>query len=343
MDNRKKNVLYSVILIVAVFVVYLYRNRNDGEPLFIEGQTMGTSYHITYFDNKGRNFKEAVDSLLRLVNKSINTYDSSAEISRFNKSQVGIGIELPYFYPPLVKAQEVVTATQGAFDPTVMPLVNVWGFGPGKQIKPTQKQIDSILTFVGFEKIHFSKDSVWKLDPKTQLDFGGIGQGYGADVITDFLRSQGIKNMLVELGGEGMAIGKNLARNKAWEIGILDPNSTKENQFFKAYITLSDQSFTTSGNYFNYHVVDGVKYSHTINPETGYPSKRKILSASVFSADCTTADAWGTALMCMGHEKAIETLKAHPELQAFLIYSNDLGGMETYTTPGLTGRIKIEE
>lgn len=343
MDNRKKNVLYSLVLVAAVFAVYLYRSNKTGEPIFVEGQTMGTTYHVTYFDSKARNFKKEIDSLLVLVNKSINTYDSTAEISRFNKSTTGVAIELPYFYPPLVKAQEVVAASQGAFDPTVMPLVNVWGFGPGKQIKPTPKQIDSILTFVGFEKIHFSKDSVWKLDVKAQLDFGGIGQGYGADVITDFLKAQGIEDMLVELGGEGMAIGKNLKRGKAWEIGILDPNSTRENQFFKAYVALSDQSFTTSGNYFNYHVVDGVKYSHSIDPETGYPAKRNILSASVFAADCTTADAWGTAFMVMGHEKAIETLKQHPELQAFLIYSNDKGAMETYTTPGIVGRIKLEE
>lgn len=350
MDNRKKNVLYSLVLVTAVGLVYLYRNypaikqrfTNDAEAMFVEGQTMGTTYHVTYFDSKGRNFKKEIDSLLILVNKSINTYDSSAEISRFNRSSKGVALTLPYFYPPLLKAQEVVSASHGAFDPTVMPLVNVWGFGPGKMIKPTQNQIDSILNFVGFEKIHFSKDSVWKSDPKTQLDFGGIGQGYGADVIADYLRSQGIENMLVELGGEGMAIGKNIKRGKAWEIGILDPNSTQENQFFKAYVALSDQSFTTSGNYFNYHVVDGVKYSHTIDPETGYPTKRKILSASVFAQDCTTADAWGTAFMVMGHEKAIEILNQHPELQAFLIYSNEKGETETYVTSGIAKRIKLE-
>ena len=117
-----------------------------------------------------------------------------------------------------------------------MPLVNAWGFGAGKRINPDSAQVDSIKTFVGFEKVRFTKDSIWKSDPRVQLDFGGIGQGYGADVITDFLRSKGISNMLVELGGEGMAVGKNLKTGKSWEIGILDPNSTYENQFFKAYV-----------------------------------------------------------------------------------------------------------
>jgi len=202
--------------------------------------------------------------------------------------------------------------------------------------------IDSIKNFIGFEKIILSQDSVLKTDKRVQLDFGGIGQGYGADVVTDFLKSKGITNMLVELGGEGMAIGKNLKTDKPWEIGILDPNSTQENQFFKAYIALENKSFTTSGNYFNYREVEGKKYSHTIDPVTGFPAQLAILSASVFSADCTTADAWGTSLMVMGHEKAIELLKLHPEIDALLIYTSPQGKMETYSTPGVSSLIRLE-
>ena len=197
---------------------------------------MGTTYHITYFDKNNRDFKNSIDSLLVVVNKSINNYDSTSEVSRFNQSKEGITIKLPYFFPPVEKSREIFQASEGAFDPTVMPLVNAWGFGAGKRINPDSAQVDSIKTFVGFEKVRFTKDSISKSDPRVQLDFGGIGQGYGADVITDFLRSKGISNMLVELGGEGMAVGKNLKTGKSWEIGILDPNSTYENQFFKAYV-----------------------------------------------------------------------------------------------------------
>lgn len=150
-------------------------------------------------------------------------------------------------------------------------------------------------------------------------------------MITNFLKAKGIKNMLVELGGEGMACGINLKSGKSWELGILDPNSTPDNQFFKATVSLSDQSFTTSGNYFNYREVDGKKYSHTIDPQTGYPATRSILSASVFTSDCTTADARGTALMVMGHERAIELLKQHPEIDAFLIYTTP-DGIATFAT-----------
>jgi thiamine biosynthesis lipoprotein len=148
--------------------------------------------------------------------------------------------------------------------------------------------------------------------------------------------------MLVEVGGEGMAVGKNLKTNKLWEIGILDPNSTYENQFFKAYVALQDKSFTTSGNYFNYHEINGKKYSHTIDPLTGFPAQRAILSASVFADDGVTADVWGTAFMSMGHEKAIKILKEHPELDAILMYSVPGGIMETYITPGISRFVKLE-
>lgn len=341
MDNRK-TVICTITLIASVLAVQLFGKDNVGEPIKIEGATMGTSYHITYFDNKGRNFKCEIDSLLLAVNKSINTYDSSSEVSQFNRSKKGIAFKLPYLYLPIKKAEELFYISQGAFDITVMPLVNVWGFGPDKQLHPDKAMIDSIKTFVGFAKVKLTNDSITKKDERVQLDFGGIGQGYGADVITQFLKSKGITNMLIELGGEGMAIGKNLKSNKPWQIGILNPNSTVENQFFKAYISLENKSFTTSGNYFKYREIDGKKYSHTIDPCTGYPAQRAILSASIFSDDCTTADAWATAMMVMGHEEAIELLTKHPEIDALLIYTSPQGKMETYSTPGVKSLIQLE-
>jgi FAD:protein FMN transferase len=342
MDNRSKNILYSITLLLAIMAVWMFRSKKAVEPIKIEGRTMGTTYHVTYFDKNKRDFKNPIDSLLVVVNKSINNYDPSSEVSQFNQSKNGIAFKLPYLYPVIKKSQEVFQASNGAFDPTVLPLVNAWGFGAGKQFNPDSSQIDSIRTYVGFEKVRLTADSILKSHPNVQLDFGGIGQGYGADVICDFLRSKGVTNMLVELGGEGVALGKNLKTGQSWQIGILDPNSTRENQFFKAYASLSDKSFTTSGNYFNYHVIDGKKYSHTIDPETGFPSQRAILSASIFTTDCITADAWGTAMMVMGHEKSIELTKEHPELEILLIYTNSEGKMETFMTPGIRSVIKLE-
>lgn len=340
MDNRWKNAIYSVILLSAMFAVWKWRQSEvPVEPVKIEGATMATTYHITYFDSQQRNFKSAVDSLLVLVNQSINNYNPDSEVSIFNRSS-GFRFKLPYLYPSIKVAQQVYIDSEGAFDPSVMPLVNLWGFGQQDVIRPDSSKIDSILMLIGFDKFQFNLDSIWKLDPRAQLDFGGIGQGYGADVITDFLKSKGIENMLVELGGEGMAVGINLQSGNPWELGILDPNSTHDDQYFKAYVSLTDKSFTTSGNYFNYREVDGKKYSHTIDPSTGYPATRAILSASVFAIDATTADAWGTAIMVMGHEKAIEILKKHPEVDAFLIYSANQG-IATFATEKISSQIKI--
>lgn len=321
---------------------WLISNQNSPEPIRITGRTMGTSYHITYFDPKERDLKKPIDELLLSVNRSISNYDPESEVSAFNQSAKGIGTGLPHLMIPLRIADEVYRESKGAFDLTVMPLVNVWGFGPGKALEPDKKMVDSIRSFTGFNLVQITADSITKLDPRVQLDFGGIGQGYGADVVADFLRSKDITNFLVELGGEGVASGKNLKSGSAWRVGILDPNSTLENQFFKAYVSLTDKSFTTAGNYFNYREIDGKKYSHTIDPSTGYPADRGILSASVFAKDCVTADAWDTAFMVMGHIAAIELLKKHPELQALLLYTDENGEIQSYVTPGISPHIILE-
>lgn len=321
--------------------VWQYRKGKNPAFIQIEGETMATTYHISYFDQENRNFKSSVDSLLVLVNKSINNYDPNSEVSRFNKADSTFNLELPYLMPALQIAQKVFVASNGAFDMTIMPLVNYWGFGPDKTIKPDSTKIDSLRSLVGFEKINLKAGAISKTDPRTQLDFGGIGQGYGADVIADFLKSKGIVNALVELGGEGLAMGINLKTQKPWEIGILDPNSTRDNMFFKAYASLSNKAFTTSGNYFNYKIVDGKKFSHTIDPESGYPVKRAVLSATVFANDCATADAWGTAIMVMGHEKAIEVLKEHPALDVLLFYTADDGSVQYFVTEKIKSSITI--
>jgi thiamine biosynthesis lipoprotein len=338
MTARSKNAIYSLLLIASVMTVWWWRNRNT--PMLIEGKTMGTSYHITYFDDDGRNFKTQVDSLLVLVNKSISTWDSTSEISRFNRAPRSIKFGLPYFLPSLQVSQKIVTLSHGAFDPTVMPLVNAWGFGPKKIEKPDTLEVEKVKAYVGFEKLSFNQDSIWKNDPRVQLDFSGIGQGYGADVIANFLKSKGVMNALVEVGGEGMALGKNLQTDKPWALGLVNP---LQPETFIGYINLENKSFSTSGNYFNYRVVDGRRYSHTIDPTTGYPTNKAILSASVFTDDCTSADAWATAIMSMGHEKAIELLKSQPTVGVCLIFSTESGGVERFVSENVAPFISFEE
>jgi thiamine biosynthesis lipoprotein len=148
--------------------------------------------------------------------------------------------------------------------------------------------------------------------------------------------------MLVELGGEGVALGKNRSTRQSWRIGILDPNSTREQQFFKAYVALNDRAFTTSGNYFNYRIIDGRKFGHTLDPTTGYPVQNELLSVSLFTNDCSTADGWATAFMVMGLNKTIAQLSFMPQMDALLIYSTPNGKIETYITPGLKNSIVLE-
>ena len=299
MPGRFRHIAFSML---ALALMQGSPSTRRPEPIAIRGNTMGTTYHITYFDKSGRNFKTEVDSLLRVINLSLSNYDTSSEVSHFNRSKRGIAFDLPYMKEPLRVAADVYRASEGALDLTVMPLVNAWGFGPGPELEMNQQRVDSIREFVGFNKVLLRADSVVKLDPRVQIDFGGVGQGYGADVLARFLRNNGITDYLVELGGEGVAAGRNRNTNRPWRIGILDPASSLDNQFFKAYVSLPSGAFTTAGSYFNYREVNGKRYSHTIDPASGYPADRPLLSVSVFAADCLTADAWDTAFMVMGQE-----------------------------------------
>lgn len=339
MSPRWKNIIYSLILITTVFIVWKYRQSKIEAPVQIEGQTMGTTYHITYFDAKQRNLKDQIDSVLIVFNNSLNTYLPNSEITGFNTGR-SLKFRLPFFLPVLEKSKEITEASAGAFDPTVMPLVNAWGFGPGKKMSPDSVQIDSIKEFVGFNKIHFNADSLWKDDNRVQLDFSAIAKGYGVDVVANFIKSQGIENVFVEIGGEITTSGKNLKLDRPWEAGILDPNSTYADQSYKAYVMLKNKAMATSGNYFNYYEENGKKYSHTIDPASGYTIQQEILSASVFAEDCMTADGWATACMVMGHKKAIEVLKNHPELDAFLIYTEG-DKVASFATEGIKPLLKI--
>lgn len=343
MSLRYKNIIYSLVLVLAVFLVWKYRQSQQVPMAHFSGKTMGPiTYNVTYFDEQKRDFSKQIDSLLKSFNKALSTYVVDSEISEFNRD-TAFKFDSPYFEPVLVNSKKVYDLTGGAFDPTVMPLVNAWGFGPDKQMKYDSAYIDSLMQFVGFDKVEFNHEMVMKTDPRVQLDFSASAKGYGVDIVADYLEDKGIENMLVEIGGEVVAKGKNLKTGKLWNIGILDPDSDQINQFYTATVTIENRAMATSGNYFNYYVVDGVKYSHTISPFTGFPIRHPLLSASVFAGDCMTADALATAFMVLGHEKAIEILEANPDLDGYLIYNDAAGNRKAYATEGIRPYIKEVE
>ncbi len=342
---QKKNITYSIVLLSLVAIVWLFRQANDAneveevKQVSFSGQTMGTVYNIKYLDEEERSFKTGVDSLLEAFNKSVNHYLPESEISRFNHQDSSqqntsdpdtLYFESSFFYPVLQKSREVVEATNGAFDPTVAPLVNAWGFGPEGGELPDSLAVDSLLALVGFEKIIFDQDYVTKTQPHVQLNFSAIAKGYGVDVMADYLSSKGIKNMMVEIGGEVVCKGVN-NRGEVWRIGIDDPVQSGN---MPAAIAIHDQAIATSGDYRNFYERDGKRYSHTIDPETGYPVKHSVLSVSVIADDCMTADAYATAFMVMGLEKSRKVLEAHPSLDVLILY-DDAGTTKTFQTQGV--------
>jgi len=340
MSLRIKNIIYTLVLLLAMYLVWKYRDHSTPKMVAFSGQTMGPIvYSVKYFDEEQRNFKPEVDSLLDIFNESLNTYRPESEITKFNKG-MSFKFDLPFFYKATDVSYQIYKATEGAFDPSIGPLINAWGFGYADNISIDSARIDSIRLIVGLEKISYNKDSVWKEDIRQELSYSASAKGYGVDVVLEYLESKGLENIFVEIGGEVRAAGMNLLAEEPWKVGILSPESKESNPFPYAIASVSNRAMATSGNYFNYRIIDSVKYSHTISPATGYPIVNPLLSATVFADDCMRADALATAFMVMGHEKAIDFLSNNPQYDAYLIFSNKAGSMSTYVTDGMADKIK---
>lgn len=325
-----------------MFLVYKYRQSKVTATNMVSfsGKTMGPiTYNVKYFDDENRNLQPQVDSLLVAFNQSLNTYIPTSEISQFNKAS-SFKFNSPYFFKVTDVSYSIYELTSGAFDPSIGPLINAWGFGSTKEVNKDSAVIDSLKQFIGFDRIKYDQDSIWKEDKRMVIDFSASAKGYGVDVVFEYLQQQGIKNVFVEIGGEVRAGGVNEITEEPWKVGILNPNSDELNQFPIAIVGLGDKAMATSGNYFNYHIIDGVKYSHTISPYTGYPIVHPLLSATVFAEDCMQADALATAFMVMGHEKAIEFLTTHSQYEGFLVFSDESGNLSTYATNGIEPSIE---
>ena len=321
----------SVLCVIFLSTVLIYSQE---EPVKFGGNAQGTTYHITYFDKDNRIFQPDIEKILADFDKSVSTYLPTSIISRVNSNQKNVKVD-KYFITCFNKAKEVWKNTDGAFDPTVYPLVNAWGFGPAKKQKIEKEKIDSILKFVGFQLIELKGNTVVKKDPRVALDFNAFAQGYSVDVVSDFLNSKNIASYIVEIGGEVYAKGKK-PNGDNWQIGIEKPIDNKETENPpKAIVKLENLAIATSGNYRRFFVEDGVKYGHHIDPKTGYPTKNNLLSATIFAKECISSDANATGVLVLGLEKAKVFLKTHPELQAYLIYSDDKGNYQIYETPGL--------
>lgn len=302
----------------------------------VSGKTMGTTYNVTYDDPV--NYKAAIDSVLLVVNNEVSTYVPTSTISTFNQSTGAMMLTSPtaktHFTNNFEAAKKIFELSKGAFDPTVMPIVNYWGFGYTPKRKITEVdtlEIQKRLAAVGMEKVRLQSNTLTKLFPEVQLDFSALAKGYGVDQIGLLLESKGIKDYMVEIGGEVRARGKN-HKVQVWNMGINTPEETAKVTDLFAAIRIDNRSIATSGNYRNFYEVDGMKYSHTINPKTGFPERNALLSASVLTTDCMTADALATTCMVLGLEGAKALIKQLPNTDAYFIYGAEDGSRKVWMT-----------
>ena len=329
---------------VLLIMLFLASCRPSGNLTYfkITGFTQGTSYHITYGVKDSINFQPEIDSLLHSFDLSLSTYIPNSLISKINRNEdLIVDAKFREVYDV---AKAVYLASDGAFDITVMPLVNAWGFGPGPKAEIDSSMIDSLLQYVGMDKIRIEGDRLIKSDPHITIDDNALAQGYSVDVATRFLEEHGVKNYMVEIGGELRTKGLN-PRDEIWKIGIDRPDfgNMIPGADLQAIVRIENRALATSGNYRKFYEKNGVKYAHSIDPKTGYPVMRRLLSASVVADDCITADAYATACMVLGLEKSKTLLKEHPELEAYLIYNDDKGNYKEYYTKGFKSLIIKEE
>jgi FAD:protein FMN transferase len=322
-------------IVFSLFILlFVWSCSKKTDYINIAGFTQGTTYSITYLSQGNRNYQPEIENLLAEFDTSLSTYNKLSVITRINDNTASWADD--YLQAVFMRAQEISKLTDGAFDITVGPLVNAWGFGFSKKEEMNKHKIDSILLFVGYSKVWMVNDMVLKADPRIKIDMNAIAQGYAVDVVADFLENRKVENYLVEIGGEVRTKGLN-PKSEAWKIGIDKPidNNNLPGENMQAIVHLSNKSLATSGNYRKFYELDGIKYSHTIDPKTGYPVNHSLLSATIIANDCMTADAFATACMVMGLEKSIDLIENHPELDAYFIYSDNEGNYKVKSTSGI--------
>jgi thiamine biosynthesis lipoprotein len=303
----------------------------------IQGEAMGSYYRVTYLGERLPGLQQSVDSLLEAYNLELSPWVEESVISTFNRSREGVPLaETVHFIPNLELAAEVVKRTGGAYDPTVAPLVSYWGFGTGE--RRTSNAVDTaglkaILANVGFDLIAYG-DSLTKTRPGVQLDLNASAKGYGVDLISRMLAERGRPNHLIDIGGEMR--GGGTKNGEPWRVAIRLPEEDAEEVSAAGYLPLSNgRALATSGNYLNYYEVDGQKYSHTIDPRTGYVERNRLLSASILAPDCATADAYATACMVLGPDAALQLVEGDAELEGYFLVRGADGELEVRMSEGL--------
>lgn len=324
---------FLVLLIVGTVLIL----RKQAPFQTDQGLVFGTMYKITYQSDE--NLKNEIEAELEKVNQSLSPFSKESVITHINQNTDLTADSLFTYVFQLAK--QISEETHGAFDITVAPLVNAWGFGFKNATQIDSLTIDSIRQFVGIDKVRMENGKVIKDDPRLMLDCSAIAKGFGVDCVARLFDRKGIKNYMIDIGGELVMKGENAQMN-TWRIGINKPidDSLAVNQELQTILEISNAGMATSGNYRNFYYKDGKKYAHTIDPRTGYPVQHNILSSTVVAKDCATADAYATSFMVLGLDSAKAVCNSHPELDAYFIYSKDNGETGVYFTEGMKKYLK---
>ena len=340
MDESQKKRLYWQLPFLALLIVgtiFIIRQQSIMPYQHTEDFIFGTTYQITY--QCDIDLGDSIKSQLLKVDQSLSPFNEKSVISAINYNQSAKPDEM--FLEVYHQAVAISRETNGAFDITVAPLVNAWGFGFEKGEMPTPRQVDSLKTLVGYQKLSLVDGMIHKADPRMMIDCSAIAKGYGVDVVAKYLRSRGVENFMIEIGGEIVTQGVNPSKHP-WRIGVTKPTEDSLNiggRELQTTLKVNNVAMATSGNYRNFYYKDGKRYAHTIDPHTGYPVQHNILSATVFAKSCMVADAFATSFMVMGLDGAKEILKKHPELMAYLIFDNGRGGNGVWFSPSLKDSI----
>ncbi len=331
---------YLLLIPVSLIIILISCKSKAPEYDSFGGFIQGTTYSMIYQKHGKINtedLKSEVEGILHKFDMSLSLYVDSSILCRINRNENAVPDS--FFLEAFRKSAEIYKLTEGAFDITVGPLVRAWGFGPDSHKNFSESKRDSLLQLVGMYKVSVRDGRIVKADPRISLDFNAIAQGFSVDVISRYFDSRGIKSYLIEIGGEVRVKGEK--GDQLWKIGIDKPvdNNLLPGDDLEAIIKLKDRSLATSGNYRKFYVENGIKYSHTIDPKTGYPAKNQLLSATILADECATADGIATACMVMGKDKSIAFLKQHPEYEGFLVYSDNYGNFLTWDSEMLANQV----
>lgn len=330
---KKWHYPFLAFLLIGSIIILSKSKKAAPEYMTDEGMVFGTVYRITYLHNE--NLRERIEETLALVDNALSMFNSESVISEVNRSET-IQVTDSLFLKVFRRAMEISEWTDGAFDITVAPAVNAWGFGYDQAKQIEESTLDSLRQIVGYTKIHESDGLITKDDPRIMLDCSAIAKGFGCDMVAALLRSEGIADFMVEIGGEIVLSGSN-PKGKLWSIGISKPidDTLSIDTRIQSVIRTTDIALATSGNYRNFYVRDGRKFAHIIDPHTCMPVNHNLLSVTVLAQDCATADALATSMMVMGMDSALTICSRHPEIKAYFIYQADDGSLATHSTSGL--------